>query len=73
MGFPGDSESKQPACNGGDSVRFSNSGKCLTLTPSRVGLSSPGIIRKRGGFRAPDETQLEVKGKYDKELHELEL
>ena len=22
MGFPGDSESKQPACNGGDSVRF---------------------------------------------------
>ena len=24
------------------------------LTPSRVGLSSPGIISKRGGFCAPD-------------------
>ena len=23
-------------------------------TPSRVGLSSPGTISKRGGFRAPD-------------------
>ena len=25
-----------------------------SLVPSRVGLSSPGIISKRGGFRAPD-------------------